>query len=78
MISKQAYVDPTAKLGNNVEVMPFAFIGEDVEIGDNCIIMPYAGVLKGTTIGKKTTESMDTLSWELIRKISNITAKQVV
>ena len=52
MISKQAYVDPTAKLGNNVEVMPFAFIGEDVEIGDNCIIMPYAGVLKGTTIGK--------------------------
>ena len=34
MISKQAYVDPTAKLGNNVEVMPFAFIGEDVEIGD--------------------------------------------
>ncbi len=52
MISKQAYIDPTAKLGKNVVVMPFAFIGENVEIGDDCIIMPYAGVLKGTTIGK--------------------------
>ena len=75
MISKQAYVDPTAKLGNNVEVMPFAFIGEDVEIGDNCIIMQE--FLK-ELLSAKTTESMDTLSWELIRKISNITAKQVV
>ena len=52
MISKYAYIDPTAKLGKNVKVMPFAFIGENVEIGDDCIIMPYAGVLKGTTIGK--------------------------
>lgn len=52
MISKQAYVDPSAKLGNNVTVMPFAFIGEDVEIGDDCVIMPYAGILRGTRIGK--------------------------
>ncbi len=52
MISPLAYVDPTAKLGNNVEVKPFAYIEAGVEIGDNCIIMPHASILEGTVMGK--------------------------
>lgn len=51
MISPLAYVNPGAKLGNNVTVHPFAYIDEDVEIGDNCTIMPYASVLSGTRMG---------------------------
>ncbi|OUO49525.1 acyl-[acyl-carrier-protein]--UDP-N-acetylglucosamine O-acyltransferase [Parabacteroides sp. An277] len=52
MISPLAYVDPAAKLGNNVTVHPFAYIDKNVEIGDNCEIMPYASVLSGARLGK--------------------------
>lgn len=53
MISSLAYVDPSAKLGNNVTVHPFAYIDPDVEIGDDCEIFPYASVMRGTAMGKK-------------------------
>ena len=53
MISSLAYVDPSAKLGNNVTVHPFACIAGDVEIGDDCEIFPYASVMRGTAMGKK-------------------------
>ena len=39
MISPLAYVDPNARIGQNVEIMPFAYIEGDVTIGDNCVIM---------------------------------------
>ena len=42
MISPLAYVDPEAKLGKNVTVLPFAYIEKNVEIGDDCVIMSYA------------------------------------
>lgn len=52
MISPLAFVDPSAKLGNNVTVMPFAYIDKNVVIGDDCVIMPYASVMDGTVMGK--------------------------
>lgn len=52
MISPLAYVDPAAKIGNNVEIKPFAYIEGDVEIGDDCIIMPYVSIMNGSKIGK--------------------------
>lgn len=52
MISPLAFVDPAAKLGDNVTVHPFAFIDKNVEIGDNCVIMPYASIMSGTRMGK--------------------------
>ena len=33
MISPLAYVDPEAKLGKNVTVLPFAYIEKDVKSG---------------------------------------------
>ena len=51
MISPLAYVDPGAKLGNNVTVHPFAYIDNNVEIGDNCEIMPYASIMHGSRLG---------------------------
>lgn len=51
MISPLAYVDPSAKLGNNVTVHPFAFIDRDVVIGDNCEIYPYASIMHGARLG---------------------------
>lgn len=52
MISPLAYVDPSAKLGNNVTVHPFAFIDKNVEIGEDCVIMPYASIMSGTRMGR--------------------------
>ena len=51
MISPLAFVHPEAKLGANVEVEPFAYIGKGVVIGDNCVIKAHASILDGTTMG---------------------------
>lgn len=50
-ISKLAYVDPEAKLGDNIVVHPFAYIEGGVEIGDNCQIRPNAVIRTGARIG---------------------------
>lgn len=52
MISDKAYVDPSARIGDNVTIHPFAFIDADTVIGDNSVIYPFASVMRGTTTGK--------------------------
>ncbi|MCM1255011.1 MAG: acyl-ACP--UDP-N-acetylglucosamine O-acyltransferase [Duncaniella sp.] len=52
MISEKAHIDPSAKIGDNVKIHPFAYIDKDVEIGDNCVIMPFASIIRGTRLGK--------------------------
>lgn len=52
MISPLAHVDPSAKIGENVIIHPFAFIDANVEIGDGCEIMSYTSVIRGTRMGK--------------------------
>lgn len=47
-----AHVDPSAKIGENVKIHPFAFIDANVEIGDGCEILPYASIMSGTRMGK--------------------------
>ena len=51
MISPLAYVDPSAKLADDVKVHPFAYIDADVEIGPGCEIMPNASIMRGTRMG---------------------------
>ena len=48
MIDARAIIDPSAKLGEGVEVGPWTLIGPAVEIGDRCVIGPHA-VIKGPT-----------------------------
>lgn len=52
MISPLAHVDPSAKIGRDVTIHPFAFIDANVEIGDGCEIMSYTSVIRGTRMGK--------------------------
>jgi len=47
-----ASVHPNAKLGENVEVGPYAFIDEFVEIGDGTKILPHATIFNYVKIGK--------------------------
>lgn len=51
MISPLAYVDPKAKIGENVDIAPFAYIEANVVIGDNNRIMAGAKILWGSRIG---------------------------
>lgn len=48
MIHSTAIIEPGAKLGANVSVGPWSYIGTDVEIGDNCVIGPHV-VMRGPT-----------------------------
>ncbi|MBZ7984917.1 acyl-ACP--UDP-N-acetylglucosamine O-acyltransferase [Campylobacter sp. Cr9] len=51
MISDLAVIENGAKIGKNVCIEPFAYIGSNVEIGDNCIIKSGARILGNTKIG---------------------------
>jgi acyl-[acyl carrier protein]--UDP-N-acetylglucosamine O-acyltransferase len=53
MISPLAYVDASAKIGENVKIYPFAYIDKNVEIGDDCEIMPYVSIMSGARLGKR-------------------------
>lgn len=54
MIDPKASVAEGAKIGNNVDIAPYAVIDADVVIGDNCKIGPHAYITGHTTIGKNT------------------------
>ncbi len=53
-ISPTAVIARTAKIGENVTILPFVYIGENVEIGDNCTIHSHVS-LEHCTIGDGTT-----------------------
>lgn len=50
-ISLLAFVNPEARIGNNVEIAPFAFIDAGVTIGDNCKIHPHVSICEGAILG---------------------------
>ncbi|MDX9948153.1 MAG: acyl-ACP--UDP-N-acetylglucosamine O-acyltransferase [Bacteroidales bacterium] len=52
MVSNLAYVNPRARLADNVTVEPFAYIDENVEIGEGTWIGPNSTVLYGARIGR--------------------------
>ncbi len=50
-IHPSAIVDPTAQLGTEVEIGPFAFVGAGVILGDRCRLHHHASVEGVTTLG---------------------------
>lgn len=53
-VSSQAVVDPSARLGSDVDVHPFATVGADVEIGAGSTIHAGVRLLAGCRIGAGT------------------------
>ena len=51
MIHEQAIVESGAKIGKNVTIGPWSYIGQDVVIGDNCEINSHVVIKGPTTIG---------------------------
>lgn len=52
MIHETAIISPGAKIGNNVSVGPWTYIGPDVEIGDDCVIHSHVVIKGPSKIGK--------------------------
>jgi UDP-N-acetylglucosamine acyltransferase len=51
-IHPSAVIEPSAKIGQNVEIGPFCYVSNDVEIGDDCRLVSHVTVLPHTTIGR--------------------------
>jgi UDP-N-acetylglucosamine acyltransferase len=51
MIHRSALVDPTAQLGEDVSVGPFAILGPNVVIGDQCHIAAHVVIERNTRLG---------------------------
>lgn len=52
MLHPTAIIDPSARIGSDVEIGPYSIIGADVEIGDGCRIQHHVTILGPTKIGK--------------------------
>lgn len=55
MISELAYIHPGAKIGKDVEIEPFVYVGDNVVIGDGNKLMAHCTILPGARIGNGNT-----------------------
>lgn len=53
MIHPTAIIDPSARIGENVQIGPYTVIGANVELGDDCWIGPHVVINGPTVIGKR-------------------------
>lgn len=51
-VSSLASIAPSAKIGNNCYIAPFAVIGENVEVGDDTQIYAHVVIEEGARVGK--------------------------
>lgn len=54
-IHPQAYIHPSAEIGENAYVGPFAFIGENVQVGSGAQIHERVSIADGCRIGNEAT-----------------------
>jgi UDP-3-O-[3-hydroxymyristoyl] glucosamine N-acyltransferase len=54
-IHPTAVIEPSAKIGSDVYIGPYACISENCVVGDGCSIYPHVYIGDNTRIGKKTT-----------------------
>jgi len=51
-VDERACIDPSAKLGENVTVMPFAFVGPRASVGDGTVIYPNVYIGADVRVGR--------------------------
>ncbi len=51
-VSLNAWVHPSARLGEDVSILPFAYVGKEAEIGDRTIVYPFVFVGDRARVGK--------------------------
>jgi UDP-3-O-[3-hydroxymyristoyl] glucosamine N-acyltransferase len=53
-ISKEAVIEQGARLGNNVSIYPFVYVGKDAVVGNNVILFPGVYIGDRVTLGDET------------------------
>jgi UDP-N-acetylglucosamine acyltransferase len=51
-IDPRAVVSPSAKLGKNVRIGPYAVVGDEVELGDGCLLDAHSVIKGPSTFGR--------------------------
>ena len=54
-IEQPSFIHPTAKIGKDVYIAAFTYVGENAVIGDNVKLYPHTYLGNGVTIGNDTT-----------------------
>ena len=54
-IEQPSFIHPTAKIGKDVYIAAFTYVGENAVIGDNVKLYPHTYLGNGVTIGNNTT-----------------------
>ena len=52
-IDARAIVSPRARMGQEVRIGPYAFVGDEVELGDNCVLEHHASIEGPSRLGKE-------------------------
>ncbi len=52
VIHPTAVIEASAKLGNNVKIGPFCYVGHDVVLGDDCVLESHVALKGPSVIGK--------------------------
>ncbi len=60
-VHQTAIVDPSAVLGENVEVGPWALIGENCTVGDGCVIAARATLERNVKLGRNVKVGIGTI-----------------
>jgi UDP-3-O-[3-hydroxymyristoyl] glucosamine N-acyltransferase len=53
-VHPSAVIEPSARLGKDVAVGPFVYVGENAVIGDGCVLHPQVYVAPNATLGANT------------------------
>ncbi|MBI4775919.1 MAG: UDP-3-O-(3-hydroxymyristoyl)glucosamine N-acyltransferase [Deltaproteobacteria bacterium] len=53
-VSPQAWVDDSARIGNDVSIYPFAYVGSGARIGDRAVLHPFSYVGSEGIVGEDT------------------------
>ncbi|MGB9235054.1 MAG: UDP-3-O-(3-hydroxymyristoyl)glucosamine N-acyltransferase [Terriglobales bacterium] len=71
-IHPTAVIHPTAKIGKNAHLGPYAVIDQDVEIGDNAVLLAHVTIYRGVRIGANFFAHTHAVVREFCRLGSNI------
>ncbi len=50
-VSEQAYISPSAKIGENCYIAPFAYVGDNCVVGNGCSLYPHVVLGDNVTVG---------------------------
>jgi UDP-3-O-[3-hydroxymyristoyl] glucosamine N-acyltransferase len=77
-VHSTAVIHPSAKIGKNASVGPYAVVEEDVQIGNNCVLLAHVVIYRGARIGNNFLAHAHAVVRENCRLGDNVTLQNGV